>query len=173
MSKYIKLGQRFGRLTVIEDCGIKRYPSGGRTKVWKCLCDCGNETVVITPNLNSGRTQSCGCYKRERNKEVHTTHKGTNDRLYKVWAGIKKRCNNPNNRDYKYYGGAGVQMCDEWLNDYGAFREWAVNNGYDENADFGDCTIDRIDLYGNYEPSNCRWVDMVVQNNDAHKRKAV
>lgn len=166
-------GKRFGRLTVIEQCGVRIYPCGSRKRLWKCLCDCGKEVEITTNRLTSGNTKSCGCYKVEAEKEVHTKHGGANERLYYVWKAMKKRCCNPNCKDYKYYGGTGISVCDEWANDYSLFREWAYQNGYDEKAGTMACTIDRIDPNGNYEPSNCRWVDMYAQNEDSHKRRFI
>lgn len=75
---------------------------------------------------------------------------------------MKKRCESSNHKDYKWYGAKGVSVCDDW-HDYRVFKEWAINNGYDENAEWGQCTIDRINPYGNYDPSNCRWVSMAEQ----------
>jgi hypothetical protein len=86
-----------------------------------------------------------------------------NERLYNVWNGMKTRCINPNAKSYRAYGGRGITVCDEWLHNFPAFQEWAITHGYDETAPFGECTIDRIDVNGNYEPSNCRWVSMEVQ----------
>ena len=83
---------------------------------------------------------------------------------------MKKRCENPNCASYKWYGAKGVIVCEEW-HDYTKFKEWALSSGYDDTAKKGDCTIDRINPYGNYEPSNCRWVNMKVQANN--KRKEV
>lgn len=76
---------------------------------------------------------------------------------------MRCRCNNPKDKAYKYYGAKGVKVCAEWEHDYGAFRDWALANGYDPNAKFQECTIDRINPFGNYEPSNCRWVDIATQ----------
>lgn len=90
-------------------------------------------------------------------------------RLRAVYNGIKDRCYNPDSVSYKYYGARGISMCDIWLNSYPEFHDWAIENGYNENAARGECTIDRIDCNGNYEPDNCRWVDMKVQS--ANKRK--
>ncbi len=83
-------------------------------------------------------------------------------RLYHVWKNMKVRCNNPHSKEYKYYGQRGISVCEEW-NDFKNFREWAYANGYDEKAERGKCTLDRIDVNKNYEPSNCRWVDSKVQ----------
>ena len=84
---------------------------------------------------------------------------------------MKLRCYNENSTAYKHYGGRGITICDEWKNDFQAFHDWAMQNGYDENAIRGDCTIDRIDVDGNYCPENCRWVDMKVQANNKRKKK--
>ena len=83
-------------------------------------------------------------------------------RLYKIWIGMRVRCNNPR---YKYYGGRGISVCEEW-NDFMSFQKWAYENGYKDDAKRGECTLDRIDSDKNYEPSNCRWVNMKVQSNN-------
>jgi hypothetical protein len=88
-----------------------------------------------------------------------------------VWSDIKKRCYNENYKQFKDYGGRGIIICDNWLNDYMNFRIWALNNGYNPNANFGECTIDRIDVNGNYEPSNCRWITIQEQAKNKRKRK--
>lgn len=78
---------------------------------------------------------------------------------------MKYRCENPNAPKYPIYGGRGIKVCDEWQ-DYAKFREWACENGYNPDAPYGKCTIDRIDVDKGYEPTNCRWVDMKIQNNN-------
>ena len=152
-------GQRFGRLYVVGDVGRTK----DRHILWYCLCDCGNEVSVSSRDLVSGHTRSCGCYKRDRMSEVKYIHGDRDARLYSVWKTMKRRCENPNCKTYKWYGAKGVRVCDEW-HDYTKFREWANLSGYDETAKYGDCTIDRINPYGNYEPNNCRWVNIATQN---------
>ena len=84
---------------------------------------------------------------------------------------MKTRCYNKNSPDYKDYGGRGIRICSEWLNDYLSFKSWAEENGYDEEAPKMQCTIDRIDVNGNYEPSNCRWVSIAIQNKNRRNNK--
>jgi hypothetical protein len=145
-------GQRFGRLTVLRDSG-KRYR---KNTIWNCLCDCGNTAKVYTSSLKRGHTKSCGCLQREfaiENGRARYKHGGVKTRLYNIWVCMKKRCNNVNSPDYKYYGAKGIKVCTEWQNNYAEFSFWAGLNGYQNNL-----TIDRIDHHGNYEPLNCQWL---------------
>ena len=89
-------------------------------------------------------------------------------RIYGIWAHIKSRCYNPSVERYKYYGGRGISMCEEWRNSFEAFYEWAMANGYKEGL-----SIDRIDNNGNYEPSNCRWVTTVDQMNNTTRNQSI
>jgi len=151
-------GQRFGRLTV-----IKRYTPKGQKVRWLCKCDCGNEKDIAAYELTSGNTKSCGCLQAEaRHRRRNPEGRGT--RLYGVWKAMKQRCRDKNHKGYRLYGARGINVCDEWANDYMAFHDWAFANGYDPDAPKGKCTLDRINPNGNYEPSNCRWVDMKTQN---------
>lgn len=165
--------QRFGNLVVLGLEEIHESPCGTKKAVWKCKCDCGTLVAVTGSNLRNGNTKSCGCYKASNLNKYNKKHDGTHDRLYAVWKSMKQRCNNPKHKSYKYYGGVGIKVCEEWEHNYSAFKEWAYQNGYDESAEHMKCTIDRIDPYKDYEPSNCRWVDMFEQNKDSHKRKGM
>ena len=161
-------GEKFGRLTVIElDHRKAKNPKGYRY-FWKCKCDCGNEAVVCGEFLTEGRTKSCGCYRRENTIKMKTTHNHANTRLYSVWLSMKTRCKCEGSSAYKYYGARGISVCKEWLN-YETFYEWAMLTGYDETAVRGKCTLDRIDVNGNYEPSNCRWISQKEQSRNTRR----
>lgn len=164
MKKIDILGKKFNRLTPIEEVG-----RDNRGEIlWRCKCDCGNVIVLASSRIRNGVNKSCGCFRREIGYTKNYTHGGTkvgkHDRLYGVYRDIIARTESPNAESYKYYGERGIKMCKEWRDDYAAFRKWALTNGYDDQAPRCSCTIDRIDVNGNYEPDNCRWVGMDVQN---------
>ena len=133
-------GQRFGKLTVLEFAFTRKKHS-----YWRCICDCGNETVVECSSLKSGKSTSCGCN--------CITHHESTTRLYKIYRKMRERTEYNKSNRWKNYGGRGIKVCDDWCNSYEAFRDWAVYNGYNDTL-----TLDRADVNGNYEPSNCRWV---------------
>lgn len=147
-------GRRFGRLVVVEREGTQK--SGAAR--WRCHCDCGKSKVIDGTSLRSGHTKSCGCLAHEPAKILNLKHGKRNTRLYGIWNGIKQRCYNPNRQKFASYGGRGITMCDEWRNDFKTFYDWAMTHGYTDEL-----SIDRIDVNGNYEPSNCQWVTVQEQ----------
>ena len=151
-------GQKFGRLTVISraENDKNKHPR------WLCRCDCGNTCVVLGENLRSGHTRSCGCWSRERS----TTHGMKGTPIYKKWRGIKDRCFNPNNKQFKDYGGRGIYMFPEWIDDFQKFYEYVSKLPH-----FGEegYTLDRIDNNGNYEPDNLRFTDRKTQSRNTRR----
>ena len=148
------IGKRFGRLTVI----CRNGNSSNSSKMYLCKCDCGKSKNVIGVYLLDGRTKSCGCLNKELVKQRNKTHGMTNTRLFRIWQNMITRCTNKNCPEFNIYGGRGISVCNEWKNDFIAFKDWAINNGYSDNL-----SIDRINVNGNYEPSNCRWADKKTQ----------
>lgn len=174
-------GERIGRLTAIMPEGKDRL---GHV-LWLCKCDCGamvkRSITTLRQAKKNGVISSCGCYTRDRCKalakkagavrgEQMRKHGFHSERLYPVWKTMRQRCTNPNCSDYEDYGGRGISVCDEW-DDYSIFREWAYANGYDKDAPFGKCTLDRIDNSKGYSPSNCQWVDLKAQANNRRTRR--
>lgn len=161
-------GKRFGRLVAVKCVG---RTTNGNAK-WLCKCDCGGEKVVASWGLVSGRTHSCGCIKREQNEKMFTTHGESGKaktRLYRIWAGMKTRCYNHNEEwAYSKYGARGIRVCNEWLNSYEAFRDWALSHGYRD-----DLSIDRIDFMGDYCPENCRWADAKQQARNTRNNRRI
>lgn len=163
-------GMRFGRLTVVGDDGRRTHRN---VIMWHCICDCGNHKYVPTDYLTSGDTRSCGCLFKEISKRPkHISHgdatsNGEYPRLYKTWIGMRRRCYDSTIESYRNYGGRGISVCDEW-DKYENFKSWAISNGYRD-----DLSIDRIDVNGDYEPSNCRWANNIEQGNNRRANRLV
>lgn len=158
MGKYIDLkGKKFGRLTAEKRNGSDKY----NNCLWQCKCDCGNTIIVRGNSLRCGNTTSCGCHRLEQLKKKVVKHGKAETRIYHEWNKIKQRCFNKNDKAFKNYGGRGITVTEEWQKDFNAFYSWAMANGYADNL-----TIDRINVNGNYEPNNCRWVTFVEQQNN-------
>lgn len=157
-------GRRFGRLVAIE---VDSRNWQGKT-MWRCRCDCGNETVVKSDSLKSGHTRSCGCLYTENIGKTNLTHGHTGERIHNIWKCMRSRCSNQNNDSYENYGGRGVSVCDEWKNDFQSFYDWSMHNGYADNL-----SIDRINNDGDYSPENCRWTTALTQANNTRRNRYI
>lgn len=147
-------GMTFERLKAIS----MHHVTKGRC-YWTCECECGNTVIVRESSLVSGYTKSCGCLRKEI--LLNETHGMTGTRLYRIYRGMKECCYNKNVPEYKNYGGRGIRVCQEWLEEFMNFYNWAMQNGYRD-----DLTIDRKDNDKDYCPENCRWVTYKMQSNN-------
>ena len=150
--------QIFGNLTIISDA-----PSVPKKRMVNAKCTCGNVITELLYSITRGRVTHCGCLTPL--KHPNTTHGESKTPLYKLWASMKQRCNDPNSDAFPDYGGRGILVCEEWQ-DYLSFRDWAHSTGYSK-----DLTIDRINTNLGYFPNNCRWASRVTQAINRRKRK--
>lgn len=152
---YDLTGETHGNWTVIKRDLSEKHK--GKEVHWVCRCKCGR--IKSVPNHIIRHNVSSSCVHCNRSM---VTHNGSHDRLHDVWADMKQRCDNENNASYHLYGGRGIKYCEDWAS-YESFKSWAYAYGYDEDAKTKACTIDRINVNGDYTPENCRWVDAKAQ----------
>lgn len=164
VSKKINLiGQRFGRLTVIQESTVRK----GHSVAWVCQCDCGQITKPLSSDLlRQGHIKSCGCYGKEIRSATHKTHGMSRTRLYSCYRDMLNRCFREKTSCFENYGGRGITVCDEWRNSFEAFQKWALSNGYSDEL-----TLDRVDPDGNYCPENCRWATDEEQGNNKRNNR--
>lgn len=158
-----EIGKKYNHWTILEKAESNKY---GQAK-WLCRCDCGNLRKLYLPYIKNGSSKSCGCCRREFLKNQNIKHGMSNSKIYNIWSSMKGRCYTKTQTAYKHYGGRGIRVCDEWLdkeNGFMNFYNWAMQNGYQEGL-----SIDRINVNGNYEPTNCRWVTKRTQSNNTRR----
>ena len=163
MKKIDRIGERFGRLIIVEEKEPKLYKPRTYARIFLCKCDCGNMVVASYTNLKAGNVRSCGCLKKDCGKGILSNESQNQDklRLHMIWKSMKNRCSANSGRYYKNYKLRGISVCEEWKNDFNAFYEWAINNGY-----YPTLSIDRIDGTKGYSPDNCRWATAKMQANN-------
>jgi len=153
-----RTGMKYNRLTVLRL--VPKEPKAGKTNRWLCLCDCGKETEVSGGDLSSGKVKSCGCSR----KEANVTHGMRNTRVYRIWAGVKKRMTNPNEPCYGRYGGRGLEFEEDWK----SFDAFYADMGDPPSPDH---SIDRKDNSLGYVRGNCRWATAIEQMNNTRKNR--
>jgi len=161
---FLKVGDRFTRLVVVEDLGLRRHGARGTRRVWLCRCDCGKTVRVPKHQLMSGMTNSCGCYQRDRASEageanaVHGHARGSQRTPeYRAWRSMISRCTNSKLKAYRDYGGRGIRVCRAWRV---SFETFLKDVGYKPSPEL---ELGRIDNEGDYRPGNVRW-ETVSQN---------
>jgi hypothetical protein len=161
MSKFIDLtGNKFGMLTVTKFSHFNKR----RVSTWECLCECGNNVIVIGSNMKNGNSKSCGCLNIERAIETNTTHGMRRTRIYSIWIHMKERCRYEKCSVYEYYGGRGINYCEDWEKFEGFYRD--MKDGYSDRL-----TLERKDVNGNYCKENCKWATKIEQANNTRTNR--
>jgi len=145
---------KYGMLSIIKEVESYVSKAGNKYRQVLCKCDCGGEITTPYYNLRGKQRVDCGCVKKEKS----FISQNTSTRLYKIWYGMKYRCLSKKYNGYENYGGRGITICDDWVNDFVVFYDWSIKNGYNDIL-----TLDRINTNGNYEPNNCRWTTKQIQ----------
>jgi hypothetical protein len=159
ITKYIDItGEKFGRWTVIER---GKNDKNGKA-MWLCQCECGSQPrEVNSSSLRNGVSNSCGCLNLEKISSRFKLHGKSKTRLNNIWFNMKQRCYNSKNPNYADYGGRGIKICDEWLNDFLNFYNWSIENGHSDEL-----SIERINVNGDYDKHNCKWATDLEQANN-------
>lgn len=183
ITKEIPINQKFNMLTIIGE-GERKPTDNTRSKMVLCRCDCGNTINVRLTHVTSGHYISCGCYRTTMSRKMmkeqlvpNNIIHGDSKRgakyhyLFDIWMCAKQRCYNPNDARYSTYGARGIKFCDEWVENYTAFKEYVLTNLGEKpkssSKNRGDgYSLDRIDVNKGYEPGNLRWSDFITQSNN-------
>lgn len=155
------IGRKFFQLLVVD---FHKSTPGRHCRVyWKCLCDCGNKTIVRGDQLK--RTQSCGCLQKQMASKANLRHGYTGKSEYKIWGQMLDRCRNPQNPHYCNYGGRGISVDPRWL----SFENFIKDMGDRPHG----LTLDRIDNNGNYCKDNCQWISLKDQQRNKRNNRLI